>query len=104
MQPIVDPVCQSNAQSICGAILVEYHLFPATRTPQVTALIDGQSQVFYPVWFVVKHTVAPYVRTLVLVAETIRAVVDCALQHLTHVAVVYNFIQCPDLQVAHALW
>ena len=45
VQPFVYPVRQSDAQSVCGALLVEYQLLAATGTPEVATVVYGQSQV-----------------------------------------------------------
>tara|TARA_B100001093_G_scaffold501448_1_gene553099 strand:+ start:933 stop:1145 length:213 start_codon:yes stop_codon:yes gene_type:complete len=58
---------------------VEHQSFPATGTPQVATVIDGESKVLYAIRLAMQYSVGLDVRTLVFVAVPVGAVLYAGL-------------------------
>jgi hypothetical protein len=57
VQPIVYSVRESYAQVVGRTLLVEHHVLPATGTPQIATVIDGEPQVLYAIRLAMQYSI-----------------------------------------------
>tara|TARA_A100000164_G_C21888115_1_gene763860 strand:- start:944 stop:1141 length:198 start_codon:yes stop_codon:yes gene_type:complete len=55
-QPVVDPVCQFDAEIVCGALLVEYQMFPTAWASEIATVVYRQPQMLYAIWLAMQHS------------------------------------------------
>tara|TARA_S200000501_G_scaffold66700_1_gene58012 strand:+ start:769 stop:966 length:198 start_codon:yes stop_codon:yes gene_type:complete len=55
-QPVVDPVCQFDAEIVCGALLVEYQMFPTAWASEIATVVYRQPQMLYAIRLAIQHS------------------------------------------------